>query len=1164
MTLADRVGQQLGNYRLIQLLGQGNFADVYLGMHIHLNTQAAIKVLHEQVASHEVEGFLTEARTIAHLRHPHIVQVLDFGVEGMTPFLVMDYAPGGNLRQRYPKGTQLPLDTLVSYATQVADALQYAHQEKLIHRDIKPENMLLGRNHEVLLSDFGIAIVIQSSLQQQAQDSAGTISYMAPEQLQGKPCPASDQYGLGVVVYEWLCGDRPFHGTSIELYSQHLFAPPPPLHEKVPAIPPAVEHVVLKALAKDPQERFASVRAFATAFSKACKAESSGWTLPVPASNPPSEHPTEAEHVPDHLNVRPHNLPAQLTPLIGREHEIQAVCTLLRRPEARLVTLTGTGGVGKTSLGLQVASELLDDFSDGVCFVPLASISDSDLVVPTIAQVLGVKEVGERPLLDLLKSSIGDGHLLLLLDNFEQVLEAAPGLSDLLAACPHLKLLVTSRAVLHIRGEHEFPVPPLALPDLTDLPDSETISQYAAVALFLERARAVKPDFQVTSTNTRTIAEICVRLDGLPLTIELAVARIKLLPPRALLARLEHRLEVLTSGARDVPARQQTLRNTLAWSYDLLDVKEQRLFRRLSIFAGGCTLEAVEGLYTALGDTPAYVLDGVASLIDKSLLRQTELEREEPRLLMLATIREYGLEALASSGEMESTRRAHAHYNLSLVEDAEVEIWGPQQAAWLERLEREHDNLRAALQWSLEQAGDEETMEGKRSIEMALRLGGALGRFWVVHGHISEGRNILERALAAREGIKASVQAKALIVAGHLAFIQSDYDRAEPLLQESLALYRELEDQPGIAFALSMLGSVAWTKGHMVAARTLTEEALAISRQVDDMERAANSLFILGLLSSSQGEYARARALYEQSMAIHRALGNKRGIAQLLCQLAQVLFVSQADQPRVSPLLEECLALSLEVGFKEGIAAYYSVSGQVALSQGDLAAARSLAEKSVALYREMGHRHGTANSLSLLGKVFATEGDYAAAQTLFEQSLAISGELGEKWVAAVFLVELGEVVAAQRQLAWAAQLWGVAEAIRDASGVPIPLVEFADYERSVSAARVHLGERAFAAAWAQGRSMTPEQALAAKGQKPTPTSTTTTATTPSPTYPDGLTAREVEVLRLVAKGLTDIQVAEELVLSPRTVHAHLSSIYSKLGITSRSAATRYAIEHQLA
>ena len=531
---------------------------------------------------------------------------------------------------------------------------------------------------------------------------------------------------------------------------------------------------------------------------------------------------------------------------------------------------------------------------------------------------------------------------------------------------------------------------------------------------------------------------------------------------------------------------------------------------------------------------------------------------------MLHTIREYGLEALASAGEMESTRCALAHYYLRLSEDAEVEIGGPEQAAWLERLEREHDNLRAALQWSLERDGNEEAMQGERSIDIALRLGGALRNFWRIHGHISEGRNFLERALAVSEGSETSVQAKALIAAANLAFIQSDYDRTETLSKESLALYRELGDQPGIVLSVYLLGNVAWTRGNTATARSLLAESLVLARAIDDEEQAAWSLFVQGLLESSQGEYTRARALFEESLAIHRKLQYKRGIAHTLSQLAQVLFVSQADQARVSPLLEECLALSREIGFKEGIAASFWLSGQVALGRGDLVTARSLAEKSVALYKEMGHRHGTAESLLALGKVLVAEGDYAAARAQYEESLVIAGELGEKWIIAACLVELGEVVAAQRQLAWAAQLWGAAEALRDALGIPIQPVERADYERAVSSARVHLGERVFAAAWAQGRSMTPEQALAAKGQKPTPIPTTTTTTAPTLAYPDGLTAREVGVLRLVAKGLTDTQVAEKLVLSPRTVHAHLSSIYSKLGITSRSVTTRYAIEHQLA
>src|SRR5207237_170024 len=391
------------------------------------------------------------------------------------------------------------------------------------------------------------------------------------------------------------------------------------------------------------------------------------------------------------LVAPPQNLPAQLTPLIGRAQEVAAACTLLRRPEVRLATLTGTGGIGKTRLALQVATDLLADFADGICFVSLAAVSDPDLVVATIAQTLGLKDSGGQPPLELLKTSLLEKCLLFLLDNFEQVAAAAPQLSELLGACPHLKLLVTSRAVLHLRGEHEFPVPPLALPDLTQLPESETLAQVAAVALFLQRAWATKPDLQLTAPTARAIAEICVQLDGLPLAIELAAARSKLLPPQALLARLGQRLAVLTSGAQDAPARQQTLRNTIAWSYNLLNAKAQQLFRRLSVFVGGCTLQAVETLCTSLedGSGAEWILDGVASLLDKSLLQQTEQEGEEPRLLLLETIREYGLEALEASGEAEATRQVHAAYYLRLAQEAEPALVGPQQTRWLERLEQE-------------------------------------------------------------------------------------------------------------------------------------------------------------------------------------------------------------------------------------------------------------------------------------------------------------------------------------------------------------------------------------------------------------------------------------------------------------------------------------------
>jgi serine/threonine protein kinase len=605
--------QQLGHYRLLRLLGRGGFADVYLGEHVYLKSPAALKVLHRVLKGEDAGDFLREAQTLVRLSHPHIVRVLDFAIAEGTPFLVMEYAPHGTLRQRYPKGTRLPPETIVPYVQQVTSALQYAHDQRLVHRDVKPENMLLGAHDEVLLSDFGLAVLAPQthpySTHEMARQVAGTSPYLAPEQLRGRPRPASDQYALGVVVYEWFCGYPPFQGTPLEVAAQHMSMAPPPLQEQVPDLAPAIEEVVLKALAKEPQERFASVQEFAEALTHAYHTPPMQLASPAPTvEEPPSA--TASQVLQSTRKPEPMwKVPTILTPLIGREEDVAAICALLERPVARLLTLLGTGGIGKTRLGIQVAKEIREHFVDGIYFVQLASISNPDLVIPTIAEVLEVREIGKRPIFEQVKTYLQEKGVLLLLDNFEQVVMAAPLIEELLIACPRLKILVTSRAVLHVQGEQEFPVSPLALPDLKLLPERAALVQYAAVALFVQRAQAMLPTFQLSETNARAIAEMCVRLDGLPLAIELAAARIKLLPPQALLIRLSQRLQVLTGGARTLPVRQQTLRNTLKWSYDLLDAGEQRIFRLLSVFIGGCTLEAIEAIgQRAAGDETVDVL----------------------------------------------------------------------------------------------------------------------------------------------------------------------------------------------------------------------------------------------------------------------------------------------------------------------------------------------------------------------------------------------------------------------------------------------------------------------------------------------------------------------------------------------------------------------------
>jgi predicted ATPase/DNA-binding CsgD family transcriptional regulator len=1121
--MLDRVEQQFGSYRLVQLLGRGNFADVYLGEHVHLGTQAAIKVLHGPLESRDREGFLAEARTVARLRHPHIVRILDFGVQDGTPFLVMEDAPAGTLRQRHPKGTRLPLLTVVTYVKQVAEALQYAHAQRLIHRDLKPENLLLGPEQQVWLSDFGLALVAHSARSQPFQPTAGTLAYMAPEQLQGHPTAASDQYALGVLVYEWLTGERPFSGAIPELAVKQALASPPALSEKVPTLPVMVDQVVLQALTKDPQLRFASSQAFALALEEASRAESSsGQTVLMPSSQYSAASAQAAKH----------NLPAQLTPLIGREQEVAAVCTLLRCREVRLVTLTGTGGVGKTRLALQVATEVLADFPHGVSFVSLAPISNPNLVMPTIAQVLDIKENGTRPLQDLLTTFLRDKHLLLCLDNFEQLLPAAPQLTDLLIKCPHLTILVTSRAVLHVQGEREFPVPPLATPDLTQLPATvETLPHYGAVALFLERAQAVQPTFQLTSTNARSIAEICVHLDGLPLAIELAVARLKLLSPQALLARLDQRLAVLTSGTQDAPARQQTLRNTIAWSYHLLDAQEQRLFRRLSVFMSGCTLQAIE----AMDDPPSdgngvgQTLDGVASLIDKSLLQQTKQEDGELRFLMLETIREYATERLVDHREEAIMRRRHADYYLALTEQAEPLLSSEQRVLWLNRLEQEHQNLRAALVWLFQEAGRADLHLKAALRERALRLVGALWWFWYNHCHYREGRHWLQAALALMAQASSSQETQGADGgdAPHHALDQEQVQALSPHLRAKILTGAGVFEQiynPAVALSLH-------------------EESLQASRSVGDILAMAATVNDLAWVALRQANYEQAERLGQQSLALGRTLADARSIA--------------------APLL---------------------LLGMAALFQHKYEQARFFFEESLQLWRDVGDTGSYARLLPNLAYLAVFQGQYSHVMPLIAESMRLSQEEGNPFGVLMNLIVLIELAVAQKQLHRAVRLLAAGQRLCEALGYRWSAAFIQDRIKWLQTnTRRQLGEATFRELWAEGWDMERVQllnyALEADSQtgeqvrieqeqdithEPLISVPQSAASVQAPSLsPDGLTAREMEVLGLLARGLTNAQIAEELVVSLLTVKVHLRSIYSKLGVTSRVAATRYALEHDL-
>jgi len=780
------------------------------------------------------------------------------------------------------------------------------------------------------------------------------------------------------------------------------------------------------------------------------------------------------------LDASTNTLPVYPSPLIGRKNELARILHLMRQQEVRLLTLTGIGGVGKTRLGVLAAAELSGEYADGVFFVSLAPIRDSALVLPTIAQALGVRDETKQSLLERLKEEVRQKQILLFLDNFEQVIAAAPYVADMLIACPKLRVLITSRETLHLQIEHELRVPPLPQPDVALGADLATLSQNEAVELFVKRAQEVRPDFRLTAANAQAIAEICARLDGLPLAIELAAARSTLLSPQALLARLGNRLNVLTSGTQDIPERQQTLRNTLEWSYRLLSTQQQQFFRMLSVFVGGATLEAIEAISATLQMSEGGALDATASLLDKSLLQAVGQE-EETRFFMLETIREYGVQALSNGEEAEKVRQTHAEYYLSLAEQAYHELDGVQESEWLKRLEREQDNVRAALSWLLE---PRRTTKGARYAEMALRLSTVLWPFWGLRGNYSEARSFLEQAIAVSEGAGASIRAKALYYAARIAHTQGNNERAELLGKESLSLYQELHDATGSALALHHLADIAWTRGDLETARVQGEEALEIFRTMNDSADVAFMQLHLGTLAIDQGDYTKGSRLLEENLKICRELHDKSGSAEALMNVARAHLLV-GDLTQVRPLLEESYAFYHETGDKESIAYCFCQFGLLALSQDDLSEARSKMEAAVDLFKEMGQQHGTATSLSFLAKVATRQGRLKEAQKLYEESLTVARASENRLSVVISLEGLASVIVGEtlpgeglQENMWAARLWGCAEQLREGMGTPLSPFERIFYKGVLGAVRDTLGEKMFLSAWAEGRAMTPEQAIA--------------------------------------------------------------------------------------
>jgi predicted ATPase/class 3 adenylate cyclase len=803
------------------------------------------------------------------------------------------------------------------------------------------------------------------------------------------------------------------------------------------------------------------------------------------------------------LESRPNNLPLQPTPFLGREQEVLQVVELLRRPEVRFLTLTGPGGTGKTRLVLQAAADLLDDFPDGVFFVPLAPLTDPDLVLPTIAATLGIREEGGQPIADRLHDFLATKQLLLVLDNFEHLAAAGPAIGELLGASAGLKVLATSRMPLRLRAEREYAVPPLGLPRRKPPPSPEQLSQFEAVRLFIERAQAVKADFSIDNETAPAVAEICWRLDGLPLAIELAAARVRMLPPQAMLTRLEQRLPMLTDGARDAPERQRTLRNTIAWSYDLLEPEDQALFRRVAVFIGGSTFESVEAVTNADGSLD--VFGGLERLLEQSLLRQDVGSAGEPRFSTLETIREFGHELLDARGEAEEAQARHAAFFLALSEEADPALHGPTQLAWLERLETEHDNIRAALGWSL-----------TRDPETALRLGAALFWFWYYRGHLTEGRDWIERALATGATAKPEVQARALNWSSGFAWERADYATATARSEAALALARSVGDRSSEGWALVNLGAVASLLGDRKRAAMLQGEAEERFRSSGDRHGATAALYNQGHEAGSVGDMDRQRALYERSLAESRATGDRIVISWILSSLGHLeLKRGHLEQARV--LLEEALSITREFGFVLKEADTLLGLAEVAGEQGDAQQAATYLQDAEARYRDLGHGLYLASGLTSIGYVALDQGTHERARSLFEEALGLARDVGGPSAIGGFAQSLGDALRASGDHTGAAvryreglvlaqeaddtraatdcltglaglaveagshevaaRLFGAVEALREIVGIPRSRYEQQRQSQDMASIREALGTEADVAARVAGRALPLETAV---------------------------------------------------------------------------------------
>lgn len=1176
--MADYIGQTFGNYRLLRVLGKGSFADVYLGKHMYLKTEAAIKVLYGRLDAETVEAFLREAHILHSIEHPHIMRVYDASILDGVPYLVMDYAPGGTMRERHPRGVPVPLPTILAYVKQIATALDHAHENKLIHRDLKPENLLINHIGEVLLSDFGIALPMRNTDSMSVQALRGTLAYMAPEQIRGKPRGASDQYALGIMVYEWLCGYRPFSGEAAELLGQHLFVSPPSLRARMPEIPDQIEQIIFKALAKEHQQRFACVADFAAALEEASLGKEISQRFQRPSTTSPQDEGASTPRPASFAKQkRISNLPTRLTRLIGQEQTREAACVLLVRPEVRLLAMTGPGGIGKTSLALAVASDIQAAFPDGVCYVPLVTISDPDQMLPTLFQALGVNE-GEVSTVMRLASALQGQRLLLVLDNFEQIIDAAPVVLDLLEHCPDLSLLITSRIVLHIPGEHAFPVPPLQHPDLKKA--QETYAQVASVQLFCERAREHDTHFRLTSTNTREVAEICASLDGLPLAIELAAARMLTMAPRQLLKHLKRRLDLLVSTSKVLPERQQTIRKTIHWSYDLLQPADQVLLQRIAVFVGGCRMSDIEALYEQLKEDAFAVMDNVAHLLDCSLISRTAQEQGEARLSLLETIREFGLERLEASGESARVRTAHATYYQSLAPEGASTSYIPPDGEWSQLVQSEFENMMAALAYLYD------SQQFKQAVIFAAALSCLAPISSRTHRYMDEATHALAVYEQHRHEIPVLHKAALLVGRGMAGYFMLASLAVLPSILEALTLLRPMISSSLLPVALDLLILTTFDLGDFAQ----TDRAIAESRvwaQATGMSSPLPRTIVCQALSEFyRGAFDQAYKTLQEALEVSLRRGEIWPEAASYHYIGWIAYQQKAYQAarKSSEKAVEMLRALHFAGI--GLESLCVLATEM-LALGETAQAQELFAEACSRSVEFGDDGEVARALCGLARIALQQGDHARAASLFEESITSLQRLTTittrfQHILACSLEGMAALAMHKNQMIRAICLLGAADAQRNKGGYYDPIGLDATAHAQVEAeARFASGEQAFRQAHAAGQQMTPQQALAAWELIPTRQALATTPPLPDTVQTDQpvlissfgaekdmpqvehLTRRELDVLRLLAEGQSNAEIAQNLMLSVVTVNSYLRTIYSKLKVSSRTRAIRCAMEQNL-